>query len=167
MFEITSKAVIQSSEAGILEETMRALELMILLYAMRKYEYRVVVAVVATSVLFALGHLSGLEALGVQEVLQQVVCTFGSGMLLAVIYLYSGKLWLSMLLHSLVDLVSFSITPLSYTANPLITSGWVEAVILLMVPMIISLVMMWGKRRRVMEDHVDQIVENQISPFLG
>lgn len=163
-FEFTRKAFMAASEAGIFEETIRCLELIVMLYALRNFKYRIIVSMLVTSLIFSLMHLTNLggNVFGIQfdwqAVLQQMTYTFGVGMMLAAVYLYSGKLWLSMLIHFLTDLISLSKTPLSYTANPLITDGWVMAVILMLIPLIISLIMMWGKRRRVMEDHVEQIV---------
>lgn len=163
-FEFTRKAFLAASEAGIFEETIRCLELIVLLYALRAFKHRIIVSMLVTSLIFSLMHLTNLggSIFGIQfdwqTVLQQMIYTFGVGMMLAAVYLYSGKLWLGMLIHFLTDLISLSKTPLSYTANPLITDGWVMAVILMLIPLIISLAMMWGKRRRVMEGHVDQMV---------
>lgn len=163
-FEVTSKAIMEAAPAGIMEETIRFLNLVILLYTMRNFKYRVVVAVFVTSLMFSLTHLTNfnVKVLGarysIEDTLQQVVYTFGAGMLLAVLYLYTGKLWVSMVIHGMVDLISFSKTPLSVMGAPLITNGWLATVVLMLIPLTIALVMLTGKRRKFMEDNADRIV---------
>lgn len=156
-------SALEAMEAGIFEETLRYLNLVILLVAMRNFKYKMTSAVVISSILFSLSHLGNLGISTVlikfdlETTLQQVVYTFGTGMLFAVIYLYTGKLWLSMLIHSLVDLIALSETPLTRVVSPLITNSWTNAIIVLLIPLIIALLMMTGKRRKFMEENVDRI----------
>ena len=117
-FEVTLNSVLAAIEAGIFEETLRYLNLVILLVAMRNFKYRMIFAIVISSILFSLSHLGNLGIstflikFDLETTLQQVVYTFGAGMLFAVIYLYTGKLWLSISIHGLVDLIALSETPL-------------------------------------------------------
>lgn len=163
-FEVTSKAVIAAASAGILEETVRCINLVVLLYAMRNFKGRIFASVLATAIIFGLSHLPNLGSSSfgmyydLEATLQQVVYAFGAGMLLAVIYLYTGKLWLSMMIHGLVDLITFSRTPLTPIPNPLIPWGWETVIILMLIPLVIALVMMTGKRRKFMEDNVNRII---------
>ena len=163
-FEVTVNSVLAAVEAGILEETLRYLNLLILLVAMRNFKYRMISAVVISSILFSLSHLGNLglsiffTKFDLETTLQQVVYTFGAGMLFAVIYLYTGKLWLSMLIHGLLDLIALSETPLTKIVNPLITNGWINAIIVLLVPLVAALLMMTGKRKKFMEENVDRII---------
>ena len=137
-FEVTLNSVLAAIEAGIFEETLRYLNLVILLVAMRNFKYRMIFAIVISSILFSLSHLGNLGIstflikFDLETTLQQVIYTFGAGMLFAVIYLYTGKLWLSISIHGLVDLIALSETPLTRIVSPLITDGWISAIIILL-----------------------------------
>lgn len=163
-FEVTIDAVLMAINAGVFEETLRCLNLMILLVVMRNFKYQLILATVISSLLFSLSHLSNLGTsvmfthFDLAAMLQQLIYTFGAGMLFAVIYLYTGKLWLSMLLHGLLDLIAFSETPLTKITNSLITNGWVASVIMLLIPLAIAVIMMTGKRREFIEENVGRII---------
>lgn len=163
-FEVTLNSVLAAIEAGIFEETLRYLNLVILLVAMRNFKYRMIFAIVISSILFSLSHLGNLGIstflikFDLETTLQQVVYTFGAGMLFAVIYLYTGKLWLSISIHGLVDLIALSETPLTRIVSPLITDGWISTIIILLIPLVVALLMMTGKRKTFMEENVGRII---------
>lgn len=163
-FEVTLNSVLAAIEAGIFEETLRYLNLVILLVAMRNFKYRMIFAIVISSILFSLSHLGNLGIstflikFDLETTLQQVVYTFGAGMLFGVIYLYTGKLWLSISIHGLVDLIALSETPLTRIVSPLITDGWISAIIILLIPLVVALLMMTGKRKKFMEENVGRII---------
>ena len=163
-FEVTLNSVLAAIEAGIFEETLRYLNLVILLVAMRNFKYRMIFAIVISSILFSLSHLGNLGIstflikFDLEPTLQQVVYTFGAGMLFAVIYLYTGKLWLSISIHGLVDLIALSETPLTRIVSPLITDGWISAIIILLIPLVVALLMMTGKRKTFMGENVGRII---------
>jgi membrane protease YdiL (CAAX protease family) len=163
-FEVTLNSVLAAIEAGIFEETLRYLNLVILLVAMRNFKYRMIFAIVISSILFSLSHLGNLGIstflikFDLETTLQQVVYTFGAGMLFAVIYLYTGKLWLSISIHGLVDLIALSETPLTRIVSPLITDGCISAIIILLIPLVVALLMMTGKRKTFMEENVGRII---------
>ena len=163
-FEVTLNSVLAAIEAGIFEETLRYLNLVILLVAMRNFKYRMIFEIVISSILFSLSHLVNLGIstflikLDLETTLQQVVYTFGAGMLFAVIYLYTGKLWLSISIHGLVDLIALSETPLTRIVSPLITDGWISAIIILLIPLVVALLMMTGKRKTFMGENVGRII---------
>lgn len=163
-FEVTLNSVLAAIEAGIFEETLRYLNLVILLVAMRNFKYRMIFAIVISSILFSLSHLGNLGIstflikFDLETTLQQVIYTFGAGMLFAVIYLYTGKLWLSISIHGLIDLIALSETPLTRIVSPLITDGWISAIIILLIPLVVTLLMMTGKRKKFMEENVGRII---------
>lgn len=163
-FEVTMNSVLAAIEAGIFEETLRYLNLVILLVAMRNFKYRMIFAIVISSILFSLSHLGNLGIstflikFDLETTLQQVIYTFGAGMLFAVIYLYTGKLWLSISIHGLVDLIALSETPLTRIVSPLITDGWISAIIILLIPLVVALLMMTGKRKTFMGENVGRII---------
>ncbi|MDR4287920.1 PrsW family intramembrane metalloprotease, partial [Bacillus thuringiensis] len=59
-YHFTADIVSFAARAGIYEEMFRGLEIIVLLYAMRNFKDRIMVAVVISAILFSLGHLSNL-----------------------------------------------------------------------------------------------------------
>ncbi|MBA1393047.1 CPBP family intramembrane metalloprotease, partial [Lactobacillus sp. XV13L] len=89
-------------EPGILEETERYLNIIILLAGFNRFpKWRVPIAVYGSALLFGLPHLSNLGIYGetLPATLAQAIGVTGDGFLWAVLYLYSGKIWPSMLAH--------------------------------------------------------------------
>ena len=162
-FEMTWDGFFAAAEAGIMEETMRYLDIVVLLYIFRSSKAKAIWAVLISAMLFSLGHLTnlGITAFGtyydLTAVEQQLTYTFGLGMLFAVLYLYTGKLWLNMLIHFSFDFIVFSETPLTRAVEPAF-SKWTIAIITLAVPLIVSIFMLLGKRRRFIDDNVDRIM---------
>ena len=93
----------------------------------------------------------------------------GSGFLWAVLYLFTGKLWLPMLYHFLMD----------YLAN--LQSGWnsagwtfsgyasdyIQEILMVGVPLVFTIWMMYGKRRAVIEENVDRLLNLKDSKFIN
>ena len=164
-FKVTTDAIMTAATAGIVEETIRCLNLMILLWTMRNCKWQIVASVFITSIMFSLGHLTniGINSVGMhfdlETTLQQVMYAFGLGMMFAVIYLYTGKLWLGMLIHGLLDLIAFSRTPLSVMGLPLTDDNWLIAAILMLIPLVVALMMMTGKRLQFMQDNVNRMID--------
>ena len=84
---------------------------------------------------------------------QQLTYAFGMGLALGVLYLYTGKLWLGMVIHSLVDLET-----LSTDGAITMFSGWLGSILLLIVGVVIFAWMLTGKRRKFMEDNANRII---------
>lgn len=158
-YHFTADILAFSATAGIGEETIRGLEIIALLYAMRNYKGRVMLAVIISAILFSLIHLSGLNTItngtyySIDMVAQQLTYALGFGLVFGVFYLYTGKLWLGMLIHFLIDLETTS-------SDESITmfTGWLAAIIILVVSVLIFGWMLTGKRRKFMEDNVDRII---------
>ncbi|HEY4400218.1 MAG TPA: type II CAAX endopeptidase family protein [Lactobacillaceae bacterium] len=94
----------QSFEAGIAEEALMrylVLGLLLKLYASRPNgAWR---AVVVSSLLFGLFHFQNVVVAPLSGTIDQVIFATAMGLLFAAIYLYTGSLWLAMVLHGLVD----------------------------------------------------------------
>ena len=93
--------------AGFAEETaFRGLSLS---YLMRQWkdEKKLLTALLFTSALFGLVHLGNLfSGANVVLTLLQLISTFAAGLFLGAVYLRSGNLWPSIVLHTLHDIVS-------------------------------------------------------------
>lgn len=158
-YHFTADILAFSATAGIGEETIRGLEIIALLYAMRNFKSRITSAVIISAILFSLIHLSGLNTItngtyySIDMIAQQLTYALGFGLIFGVFYLYTGKLWLGMLIHFLIDLETTS-------SDESITmfTGWPAAIIILVVSVLIFGWMLTGKRRKFMEDNVDRII---------
>ncbi len=150
-------------EPGIFEETERYLAIIILLAGFNQYRnLRVPIAIYGSTLLFGLSHLGNVDWNGetFEATIAQVIGVMGSGFLWAVLYLYSGKLWLPMIFHFLMD----------YLAN--LQSGWnsagwqlnswatdyISEVLMVLVPLAVTVWMMYGKRREVLEENADRLM---------
>ena len=150
-------------EPGIFEETEKYLAIIILLAGFNQYRnLRVPIAIYGSTLLFGLSHLGNVDWNGetFEATIAQVIGVMGSGFLWAVLYLYSGKLWLPMIFHFLMD----------YLAN--LQSGWnssgwqfnswatdyISEVLMVLVPLAVTVWMMYGKRREVLEENADRLM---------
>lgn len=150
-------------EPGVLEETERYLAIIILLAGFKRHRsWRVPIAIYGSALLFGLSHLGNVGWNGetFEATIAQVIGVMGSGFLWAVLYLYSGKLWIPMIFHFLTD----------YLAN--LQSGWnsagwqfngwatdyISEVLMVLVPLAVTVWMMYGKRRDVLEENADRLM---------
>ncbi|RVU71453.1 MULTISPECIES: CPBP family intramembrane glutamic endopeptidase [Lactobacillus] len=166
-FEFNFSNVFRSLYAGILEEGMRVLNIIMLLVIFKNTKYRLSLSVFISSLIFALLHFNLLfdPSRDLISVIQQVIVVFGVGCLWAVTYLYTGQLWLNVLLHTFFDYIAFSTTPLAHAAlSPLSIyyDGFVEAIFLALIPILFTIFMFFGKRKQTMLDNADQLIQPQI-----
>lgn len=108
--------IFSALNAGIMEESARYIFLLTLLVMFTKRKGQAIYSILLSSAIFSLLHIFNLSTPGatVNTVLFQILHAFGFGCILGTIFLYSGKLWLTMLLHALADFLTFSLTPLGY-----------------------------------------------------
>lgn len=129
-------------DAGIMEESARYIFLLTLLVMFAKRKGQAIYSILLSSVIFSLLHIFNFSTPGttVNAVLFQVLHAFGFGCLLGTILLYSGKLWLPILLHAFADFLTFSLTPLGYGGslldNP--NTGVIALIIVTFVPLILT-----------------------------
>lgn len=94
------------------------------------------------------------------SIFYELLHTFGYGCFLAVLYLYSGQIWLAMLSHFALDLISYSVG--GGGAGFLSLYGNVEAigaVLVLLVNMIVVILMFGGKQKKVMQENAARMIE--------
>lgn len=154
----------QAAEAGILEETMRFLNIFILLYAFRnKPKLQVPLSIFISAFLFGSMHLSNWGWQKLAPTLSQVASAFGIGLFLVILYLYSGKIWLSMLVHFLIDYLIFAQTggssqPGGWTGDIV---DWATTIATIVVPLVLYIWMMFGKRRKVLDENANRLISRE------
>lgn len=162
--KFTFKGMGEAAEAGILEETMRFLNIVVLLYAFRRRKWQIPATVSISAVLFGMLHLSNYGWQELYATLDQCAEAFGAGLFLAILYLYSGKLWLAMLEHFLLDFFIFAQTggssqPGSWGGDVI---DWVRITVAVVVPLSLFIWMMFGRRRRVLEENAQRLIIPEI-----
>ena len=150
-------------EPGILEETVRYLNIIILLAGFNHLpKWRVPIAIYGSTLLFGLAHLGnvGWHGATLSATIMQAIGVTGCGFLWAVLYLYTGKLWPAIVAHFISDFVANMLTGWN-------SSGWhwhgyatdyIYTILIVGVPLLFSIWMMSGKARQVMEENADRIM---------
>lgn len=145
-------------EAAVLEETLfRFAILGILFYAWRNFKQRLPLAIVVSALLFGLAHLSNAALQHWDMTILQAVSAFALGLFFAIVYVYTGQLWLAMLMHGLLDWTSFVVTGSDLMRGTTSWQDWVSVLVELVVFVGIAAWMMFGQRRHVMERHVARL----------
>ena len=151
--------LLMAFRAAVAEETLfRFAILGILFYAWRHYQHRLPLALATSSVLFGLAHLANVAEQAWSVTVFQVVAAGGLGLFFAVVYVYTGQLWLTMVMHGLFDLLSFMATGTTTMKGSQVTlADWSFVAGELVIFILVTALMMFGQRRRVMERHVARL----------
>lgn len=148
-------------EPGILEEAERYANIMILLIAFQNLrKWRIPIAVYGSTLIFALSHLSnvGLYGQNLMATISQVIAVTDA-MVWAIAYLYTGKLWLPMIVHFLTDyLLNLEEGWASGGSWSGDFNDWATTFIPLVFGLAVTLWMMFAQRRQVMEENVDRLL---------
>lgn len=160
----TPKIIFQSIKSGVMEELERYLMIMTILITFQKSKHRLAYILVISSIIFGLNHFINL--LGKQQMIQtseQVLIAIGLGLWLSVLYLYFGKLWIAMIVHIVVDLITLSVNdrflPLGFTwfsdsDNFQIIPGF----IIFIIPFLLTSLALFGESRKIMERNLDRLL---------
>lgn len=151
--KFTLNSFSQAAEADIMEEMNRYLVIIVLLYALRKSKWQVSMTIFISALFFGLLHFTNFGWQKLAPTIAQVASAFSIGLFFAVLYLYTGKLWLTMLMHFWVDFLIFlqknGDQPGTWNGS---TGEWLVAIISVVVPVCIYLWMITGKRKLVMRE---------------
>lgn len=145
------------------KKILLALLIVIFLAGFNRFpKYRIPVAIYGSAILFVLSHLSnfGWHGESFTATIAQVIGVMGSAFIWAELYLYTGKLWLPMIYHFLMDYISdlqSGWNSAGWSWNGEITD-YIYTVLIVGVPLLFSIWMLFGKRRQVMEDNADLIL---------
>ena len=147
-------------EAGIFEETNRYLTILALIAGFANSKYRVQISVIVSAIVFGLLHLNNLGGQKFAATLNQVIYAAALGLVLAILYLYTGKLWLAMLYHFGIDYLDYA---LAGGIKPQVWSGdlsdWISSIVLVLVPVAIAIWMITDKRKMVMDENIERLLD--------
>lgn len=152
------KLTCQAFEAGVAEESLfRFAILGVLFYAWRSIKQRLPLVIITSSALFAAAHLINLRWQRLDLTLYQLGIAFLLGLFLAVVYVYTGQLWLTMFMHFSLDWFSFLATGTAMLTGKLVPGDWWALLVMLVLFGGFTVWMMFGTRRQVMERHVKRL----------
>lgn len=112
---------------------------------MRKNQLQFSVLISAS--IFSLSHVSNFlnSGLPFKNIMSQIIVSFGLGCFLAFLFLYTGKIWLNILVHFGIDFLTFSITDIGYLTTSIFNknNGWLlKSVIELCLLLVVTFVFM-------------------------
>lgn len=101
-----------SINGGILEVFERYAFIVVLGLAFKSKKMRVELIILLSSLIFSLNHYVNIlsEQESFMNTTFQVIDLFSFGCLLAIVYLYTGKSWLAMIIHTTWDFIIFAMT---------------------------------------------------------
>lgn len=166
--KLTWQMTMTAFEAGVFEETLFRFALLgILFYAWRNFKQRLPWAIITSSLLFGLAHLTNAIAQQWDMTLLQALTAFALGLFFATVYVYTGQLWLAMVMHGLLDWTSFIATGTEIMPGTTSWQDWAFTLLILLIFGGITVWMMFGKRRHVMDRHVARLTgEHQHFGFM-
>lgn len=156
---------LESIEAGIGEEILlRYAVTVCLLWIFSKSAHRLIFTILGSSLIFGLSHLANLfQGQTLAPTLDQIIFAFAVGLLFMMIYLYTGKIWITMLFHFMVDWSSTFSTD-TLTQSKILGSfvktapQFIGSFAILIIFSGLLIWMMHGKRRQVMEEHARALI---------
>lgn len=155
------RATLWSLGAILFEEIYRWVLIGIILLAFKNNKMKIEITIFLSALLYGLSHYTNLlpGRMSVLDITSQVIFAFGYGCFLAVLYLYSGQIWLLFLSHFSLDFLALSLTGggggiLSWYGNNNLLCGLLSAIL----PIVITLLMLFGKRKKVMLENANNLV---------
>ncbi|CCI84981.1 hypothetical protein FC52_GL000835 [Lactobacillus pasteurii DSM 23907 = CRBIP 24.76] len=155
--------VFTSVNAGLMEEVARYVFVIALLASLVKKRNHSLIAIVLSSAIFSLLHVLSFSStdFNLGEVVFKIIHAFGFGCIFGLLFLYTGKIWLIILLHSFADFISFSLTPLGY-GGMLMTSVnnmVIFLAIITIVPLLFTiLILMVPSAKEVIDRNIEQLL---------
>lgn len=163
MVHLTFNTFAQAIESGLLEETMRYVIVIILLEWLAQKQHKVSWTIIISSLLFALAHMSNaLSGQNLVSTFVQVGLAFSSGVFYCVLFLYSGKLWLVILLHGVYDYLVF-IQPgesgsMDWTGG---ISGLIVFLIKFILPLAFSALVLLNNQYKIININANKLVSDK------
>lgn len=147
-----------SLESGIGEETLcRFAILTLLMILCRHSKWKVPLVIFTSSLIFGLLHFINLIDQSWSLTVYQFCFTTISGIFFALIFLYTGRLWLAMVIHFAMDFAS-SFSEISAMNSTISLSDYQSIVVLALLMLVLTIWMMRGKRGKVMKTRAQLLI---------
>lgn len=160
LYNFTLDRVNWAVEAALFEEIIRVLDIIVLLKLFPKQKFRITLTIFASAILFALPHSLYLRAGSpINYVVGEVIFTFIGGLMYACLYLYSGKIYLLMVVHFLVDFIVLAEPQLTaFNVGPLLTESTLGLVVRCLVELVPVLLLTIFTDHDKLEKNLNQLV---------
>lgn len=160
LYNFTLDRVNWAVEAALFEEIIRVLDIIVLLKLFSKQKFRITLTIFASAILFALPHSLYLRAGSpINFVVGEVIFTFIGGLMYACLYLYSGKIYLLMVVHFLVDFIVLAEPQLTaFNVGPLLTESTLGLVVRCLVELVPVLLLTIFTSHDKVEKNLNQLV---------
>ena len=150
--------ILSGLEAGLLEEWLcRFIFLYLLLRALQHRSWQLDAAVIGSSFIFSLIHLTNLIAQNWVTTLNQAAFAFSIGIFLAALYLYTKAFWWPVLFHISLDLLSFITSGHTTMAAPS-QFKWQFSLLIMAIFLVTALFLLSGSRREIMHKNVSELL---------
>lgn len=120
--------ILNSLDPAIYEEVERYGYIIVLLVIFKNKKYQLQGSIFLSALLFSLSHVGNFFTTDISftDVISQIIVAFGLGCFLAVMLLYTGKIWINILIHFSFDFLVFSITDIGYLTVSIFNknNGW-------------------------------------------
>ncbi|MCR5524101.1 MAG: CPBP family intramembrane metalloprotease [Lactobacillus sp.] len=147
-----------SLESGIGEETLcRFAILTLLMIICRHSKWKVPLVIFTSSLIFGLLHFINLIDQSWSLTVYQFCFTTILGIFFALIFLYTGRLWLVMVIHFVMDFVS-SFSEISAMNSTISLADYQSIVVLALLMLVLTIWMMRGKRGKVMQTRAQLLI---------
>lgn len=147
-----------SLESGIGEETLcRFAILTLLMIICRHSKWKVPLVIFTSSLIFGLLHFINLIDQSWSLTVYQFCFTTILGIFFALIFLYTGRLWLVMVIHFVMDFVS-SFSEISAMNSTISLADYQSIVVLALLMLVLTIWMMRGKRSKVMQTRAQLLI---------
>ena len=150
--------ILSGLEAGLLEEWLcRFIFLYLLLRALQHRSWQLDAAVIGSSFIFSLIHLTNLIAQNWVTTLNQAAFAFSIGIFLAALYLYTKAFWWPVIFHISLDLLSFITSGHTTMAAPS-QFKWQFSLLIMAIFLVTALFLLSGSRREIMHKNVSELL---------
>lgn len=140
-------AIFLALTPAILEEIERYFDIIILGKAFAKSKWRILITILGSALIYGLAHYSNLIGHWNQlsAVNWQVLYTFGTGILFGCLCLYTGNVWLTILLHLGLDTLGYAIQSTPLLRIPGILPASQVYLLIATIPILITLLLLLFK----------------------
>ncbi|MBW8460812.1 CPBP family intramembrane glutamic endopeptidase [Lactobacillus johnsonii] len=161
-YQSSIEVILNALEPAISEEIVRYGYIIILLTILKNRKYQLQWSIFISAVFFALSHISNFfnTDQAFDNVISQIIVALGLGCFLGVLLLYTGKIWINILIHFCFDFLVFSITDIGYLTVSVFrqNNGWIlKSGIQLCILLVVSYLLM-SLNKNILKNNIEKLV---------
>lgn len=161
-FYFNWKQFYKAISTGISEETFRYLSIVVLLEYFQNTKRQIVKVIIGSAIIFGAFHLLNVMNEPLSVAIAQMIIAIMGGLIWAILYLYTGKLWVTMIIHGLYDYLTFLQPAGISTSEAVFVIYCVDEVV---IPILLTIWMLTGKRKEVLQENAKRLMAKQNFSF--